>query len=906
MPAPPPAPLDPALLAAFRREAAAIIAQERGLTALCRIRLTQTAGTLGIPDDQIEEAIRALSVAEPAAPPSAPAERFRQRLRKDLSVKQRPILGPTMEAKIFAAAKRKYGLNESLAGEILGEVAKELGLTRITASDATSNLTRQIDVAAGSGSWLAKEAWDRLRSAGVKWGLELEVVDALIEERLAANKTDNKRRQFWTKTTLVGTGGAVLAVAVVLGGLLLARWQQASAGSSAAIILPRRETVDDTALLTPRWWDVPLSVDMAAARGHKAAPAEVLAEVGSTRSEERATGYERLVAQAASSSKPEVLPDLERVLAGCLALETDAAAAARLEAELLKHLPTPSAPLPAADHAIEFSLWVGRTWANAVDRAAKRALRANELVSAIETAIGGPSLAGAERDDRQRMLRQRIIAGWYGVLAAAASKQPAEVAALYPAVSQWGQRILSDEAWEDAETALLLAALPGAGEYWEAYERALGRMVSSPDPLQPLRLLDVLRRASEAEFVEHLSKLLVVRSGAEPRSSAKKDVISAVRKALSGDSKGLSLADRWWVLEDEVAEALAAKVGASGEEQLAQAVQLAQLVTLAVALAQGDAGLASFDARIGHVLPLDAAAAESGTNEVAPRLPGDGRAERLSKEQQRELAACLDDLGKTGAASKPAREQAWRRLAELAKEVQDISPAAAAQIANQALGNQDAGDFTRRLPLLTQLRTWKHLRLALGDKLLTTRLPLGQQRSLVEALTGQEPDAAATTAGLRQRVLASVLEELPAEAGGPLRADLLDAAQTRFSETYFERARLLGVQAGEISLGLGPAVLAERSLAKVASDAARTSREIQAARFVAGSNDLQHLAALQALLIDATAERLASRRPERALTAREIAAQNRQAAVAAKDLLAQICDQERALLRLHMLYAPEA
>ena len=31
-----------------------------------------------------------------------------------------------MEAKILAAALRKFGLSEALAGEILGEVAKEL------------------------------------------------------------------------------------------------------------------------------------------------------------------------------------------------------------------------------------------------------------------------------------------------------------------------------------------------------------------------------------------------------------------------------------------------------------------------------------------------------------------------------------------------------------------------------------------------------------------------------------------------------------------------------------------------------------------------------------------------------------------------------------------------------------
>ena len=148
-------------------------------------------------------------------------------------------------------------------------------------------------------------------------GTGLEVVDALIEERLAANKTDSKRQQFWTKTTLLGTGGAVLSVAVVLAGLAVARWHRGSQTRPDAIVTPQRDVVGDIELTTPRWWDVPLSVDMAAARGHRAAPQDVLVQISSIRGEQRAIGYERLVAEAAQSSKPDVLLDLERVIAGC-------------------------------------------------------------------------------------------------------------------------------------------------------------------------------------------------------------------------------------------------------------------------------------------------------------------------------------------------------------------------------------------------------------------------------------------------------------------------------------------------------------------------------------------------------------------------------------------------------------
>src|SRR6476620_4689718 len=94
------APLDPALLEAFRQQGAAILARERCLSPACRIKLAGVARSLGIADEQIEEAIRSLTTAEPSAPPNAQAERFRRRLRKDLAATSRTIIGPTIESQI--------------------------------------------------------------------------------------------------------------------------------------------------------------------------------------------------------------------------------------------------------------------------------------------------------------------------------------------------------------------------------------------------------------------------------------------------------------------------------------------------------------------------------------------------------------------------------------------------------------------------------------------------------------------------------------------------------------------------------------------------------------------------------------------------------------------------------------
>ena len=48
--------------------------------------------------EEAQEALRSLALVEPSAPPNAQAERLRRRLRKDLAVKPRAVIGPTIEA----------------------------------------------------------------------------------------------------------------------------------------------------------------------------------------------------------------------------------------------------------------------------------------------------------------------------------------------------------------------------------------------------------------------------------------------------------------------------------------------------------------------------------------------------------------------------------------------------------------------------------------------------------------------------------------------------------------------------------------------------------------------------------------------------------------------------------------
>jgi hypothetical protein len=752
------APLDPALLAAFRQQAAAVVARERGFTPACRIKLAGIARSLGIADDQIEQAIGSLTTAEPSAPPNAQAERLRRRLRKDLSGKKRTIIGPTIETQIIANARRKYGLDEAVTREVVNEVTAELGLTLVTSSDAIQSLTAQIDDAIGDSSWLAREGWDRLRSAASKWGLELEIVDEMIEERLTSNRDEYLRRHYWTRLTLYGAGGAVIAACVIIAGLFLARSmkdERPAVGSSAtSTFTPRRRSTGSP----PSWWSVDLAVEMANAKKQLGGLGGASQLIASADANERAAGYERLIEQVKDAPKNrELLSTAATIVAACHALEPDENAASRLRAALLSLLPAADQAVPSDAAHFNLCFWACDT---ALAQRGGTAERAAQLSDALSIALSGSFDTSATRAEQERAIRGLTVLAAYRQLTAAATKEPVRTAALYPIVAERGRAVLPDDEILRAETTLLVAALPAAGAQWKVYERALARCISSPEPLYSLRLLDVLRRATDRSLVAELTELLIVRAGVRPKTRDKKDVVAAVRQALGGGgNSALAIADRWLALREEAETALSRPLSSGDEEQvLSRAVHLAHYTTLAIALAQGEAGLATFDAGIAQrpALPAPKSASESSSDE---RLD---KAAELFAQSYRQRCSLLNAV--------PSAVEA----------AQSPGQAAELMLATMVTGRVKNDDFASRLPM-----------------------------------------------------------------------------------------------------------------------------ELKAARYLA-SSDLQYTVALQRLLIELTAHRAAADRPQKAASARQIAAEAMAASATAGNALAQLQCHEAGLLKLWLLYAPEA
>jgi hypothetical protein len=651
-----------------------------------------------------------------------------------------------------------------------------------------------------------------------------------------------------------------------------------------------------------KWWDVDLSVDVANARSQQKGQAELFSAISADETGARGTAYERLIeALRGKTGDAGFRAAVKPVLVGCLALEPDGGAQERLLAGVSALLPALDAPIPADARALDLSLWAAEVLAQAAERRGASGERKRQLLGVLERAIGSlADLTEAESRERHRIIRQAAILAIYRQLAAAAPKQAAEVATIYPALHERAAVALDEVRLLEAETALLAAALPAAGEHWKSYERALARCVASPDPLVALRLVDVLRRASEPALVEYLSKLLLIRSGAEPKSEAKKDVIAAVRKALGGTSGSFSLADRWQQLSEEVDEARAWTAPTNPMAALDQTVKLGHLTTLAVALTQGETGVASFDSLLERPPNLLEAGAEAAR---ASGSEGTGSGSSLSRSEQRELSKVLEAFGKRGSGGQRERESGWRRLAAMGKETVDIPPGPAGQIAASAMGTGDPAERAVALTMLSQVKHWKHLRLAIADAIEGGKVARERAVEIVGAVSAERPPPDATAQSLNFRLKSEVLAEL-GPSGERLALDVASSAEKLLVDTYRERAGLLGVAAGDVTSAASPAGILESMVRKLngrVSGGEDLEARLKAMKYVAQS-DLRYTVALQRLLVERVGEVTAMRRPEKAAAARRIAAA---AGWDATDALVQLREQERGLLELWMLNAPE-
>ncbi len=928
MSTPPPArssaPSDP--LRAFRDRAAVILAEARGFSPQCRIKLARLAGELGLSDAEAEAAIRSLkNRAQPQATDPI-VEKFRQRLRKDLSGRRRAVIGPEIEIRVIESAKRKYGLDAPAVREVLADVAAELGIRHITGDQAVQLYVDMVDDAVGDATWLSREAWDRLRSAGEKWGLSFEEADELIEQKLSATRRAVAAGRMLNRLIVAGSLTAVVLVAATLAVLYYRNRQQAETAATigSSNTVPSALPPPAAPPAQPEWWDVDLAVSMATARRELKEVAGLYDDLRSHAGATRRKAYGGLV-QLLPKIDPEraerqTLVDL---IAGCHALDPDEECAGELRQGILDLIPGRDQEL-SRSAAIYQKAYLGAEAAlSLLARPGMKAPRAEALVSAVSAAIGiRVAPTDALQPQSLRATHAALTRTLFRHLTAMGPKQPQEAAGLQVFLTAQGSLWLDPDELERLNAAFLVAMLTGAEHAWKTFEPLMETLSSSRDPVVVLELLNVYRRAHNTALQQLLGALLVRRSGARPRSDDPPQVARAVRQALgaSGVPIAQSAEDRWEELQAAAEPVLGRSPAAPADRgaMLAETVELASLATQALALAQGEPGFAIFDELMRHDEavtvekdePAGSVKADEGSDSAddadGPRLVP-LRKRPLSPTERQSLGRAIGQLSDFENLPPVVRVNALRIVAARVPLATDLTYDQAAIIARYLLCKKTDEELEAMLGALEQLRSWRQVRLAIADQLGDSQLTPQQRSQLLSPLCGKRaiPEDA-TLPQLRQRLLRELLADLEAVNSRPAAAASVDHGPTvaALAETYRQRARVLAVPASEYQSQDSPAAalkVAVRALRRRTKDEHLTHK-LDVADYL-GRDEAHRTVLLQRIFLELLADRTRAMRPKQNAAVDKILAELAAADAEAGDLLAQLRSGERKTLEMGMMYA---
>ncbi|MEQ1902994.1 MAG: hypothetical protein ABL888_02255 [Pirellulaceae bacterium] len=244
---------------AFSRQAAAIVVAEGGLSAECQAKLRSVAQHLRMSD---VEFLEALTEVQSVLPLTHELSRYEliyvNFLKKEFARLASNILTLPIENRALELAASKYQIGLARARQLLEGTCDELGIHRISASDAEGFIEQALNEMVGTEIFLSSEQTDRLHALAKSWGISRERMDELIDLTLAANwrlkqvirRRKLARRCFWSLTAIGVVGITFYVVRVFL------NRDPQQQNSPMAANVPRNSE--------PEWWPRKLSESAAA------------------------------------------------------------------------------------------------------------------------------------------------------------------------------------------------------------------------------------------------------------------------------------------------------------------------------------------------------------------------------------------------------------------------------------------------------------------------------------------------------------------------------------------------------------------------------------------------------------------------------------------------------------------
>lgn len=897
----------------FLTKAAPIIAEHRGVNARSRLFLTAVARDQGLSNDELERALDQLLGRTSGAADRALAEQlaernasYRTHLREALPSVEHGIIVSKKRRKLLDAGEFQEGLPREMADATLREVAAELGVRLISQERAAEHVERLLDDLMGNRVRVSAEARERILAEAAQWGLTIEHTNALIIDRVKANQ----RRRMWEsqRTKLLWGAAFVILLGVVCWlGFLLTKVERPVSGSSDPATPPADGTSSETGTTQEKpdeWWDTSLQIAIMNARLADSAWIPELEKIQSTEEAERAETYDRILKLAQGAlDKPQALKSLGDILAGSCALEPSEANAQHILQGLLQTIPQKSEDVPETDAPFRLGYWATRVIATGLSYRAGMPDRSQSLAIEVSNHLNAVIDPAQRPAEIEKDCLAAASTKMYETLIAAASFQPRRARGLHAAVAAEAEKVLEATELDRLEARFVAALVPRLGDGWKEFEEPIRKLVSSPDAVTVMTLVEMYERCPNREVQDYMTRLLLARSSARLTDRSVEKVGLAVRDAL-GVRVAATQEGRWDALQTK-AEGVLSTSGSSitqPESLFQEIISLAHYSSAACALVQKDLGAATFDQLV-----------RDGPSRLHTDEAGISTFDTPPKSSRPRLDPILDRLQSQ---NPPRRIPALQQLKEVLPALHDLTPEEAAQLAKYLVRRRSGAESEMVHELVEHLTRFVQLRIALADAVADAKLRDAGVEEMLTHFTNRKvdsPDLEVWKKVTQQELLKGAVQQLG--PGGEASAASADLASAALFSLYVEQARLLSVPADAYAKSNLPSAilrlliqnqagLLSGQVTDPADQAFLTNvpHEITAAEYL-GASDLQLTVSLQRIWVRLLALEVARRQPERRDRSRAILTQMFDRDRSARHVAEQIRDGELAILQTWLLFA---
>ncbi|MHB8861332.1 MAG: hypothetical protein ACYC6N_02930 [Pirellulaceae bacterium] len=912
----------------FFEQVAPILSQHRGINPQSRVLLNAVAEQLGLSDEELDRAIRALQGSAPGPDENDPRqlerrESFRSYLRRALAQLPNGIITFRTHQRLCEAGEHFHGVALQWIKPTINEVAGEIGARFISQEQAIEHISALVQDVLAKSTFIEGETRARIYAEGTRWGLDPIAIESILREHLEQVRLTFAAEKRLTRGILILTS---LASALVIGGVLwLFVLQPHLVGEPVTPERPEvtRETKTDAPPAgadgrSPAWWDEELRIAAVHARiahpGLKAALEQTRVPDAALRGD----AYQQIVSWYLQHlGDRQDRRDMQSLFTQWYAREPSDEAARQIPETLLQPALAWDTALPDDVQAISAAFWGCRATVQIWKDAATNEQRATELATLLQATVGLLPDRALAIDQLADQYVATLARRYYAALSRIAAEDPARTGRLYRMLTAESADSLDDATLRRLDAELLAVLLPAAGERWEDFADIVRRTMQTDDSFVVLKMLDLFRNvAADPVLRDYLAGFFFQRLRTLPGSLTADEMIEAIRKSVGVTAKEQNL-ERWQSLAMRAEELLTRKRvdRTNPDVVLQETVDLTYLATQACALASGEEGNATFQ-EIETAGPprLDVGDGPWRTKSDEPFMAPYPVASGAVIRQHIERLA--------GVRKASERIVLLRMIANSADTVSDIDPDIGQKLAEYLLQfKPEEEEHRQMLAHLPRLARWNALRLGLADQLAADAGRDAQRQDVLRAVLGEEVNLSSEED--RDRVRRQLLQMVSAtladvEGTDDKRAKVFDQGRQTLQAFYGIQAKLLRVPAetdagpqdpSSLLSALTEHVAGQLDSSKLSADEQRLVQTLPhqflAADFLA-DNGLQAVVLRQRIWLQTLGAYLAQRIPDKALAARAIVAETRANAAAQEGVFEEMREFESGLLRLWLLYRVES